>query len=146
MNHPYRYLFHKTVLWVRHSFHFLWLIGVAGYLMVLAGNAVYRNYLSQAEMTALRDRLSSLQLEKERLEALIVYYKTDSFKEKELRRTLLLKKPNEKVYALPESSVARRVEDELAASVSAAAEKKKASSGPIWQQWLRYVWSGEKQA
>lgn len=141
VNHPYKYLFHKSVLWLRRSIRYLWLVGLAGYLVVLAGHAVYKNYQAQQETTGLKKRLIEAGFERERLSALVVYYKTDSFKEKELRRTLLLKKPEEKVYALPESSTSRALEESLA---NASKANKKVSTAPIWQQWATYLWTGEK--
>lgn len=142
MNHPYRYLFRKTLLVLRGSWSFLWLFFIAAYLMVMAGNAVYRNYQSQQETVRLKNELRSFQQEKERLEALLVYYRTDSFKEKELRRTLLLKKPNEVVYALPESSVAKKVEEELAERSDRGATE--VSTLPIWRQWVNYIWFNQE--
>ena len=145
MNHPYRFLIRRLLIWLRHSFGILWLVGVAIYLMVLAGNAVYRNYASQQEMLALKERLQKAQLEEESLSALLVYYQTDSFKEKELRRTLLLKRPNERVYALPESAISKKIEEELAQDIDKN-PKKASSKLPIWQQWVNYVLDNEKEA
>lgn len=113
---------------------------MAGYLVVLTGQAVYRNYSAQKETKALKQRLTDSQFEREHLKALIVYYKTDSFKEKELRRALLLKKPNEQMYALPESSVSKRLEEDVLAQ---DAQTKKQSAKPIWKQWGDYLWGVE---
>jgi hypothetical protein len=147
VNHPYRFFFRRLVLWLRRSFSFLWLALVAGYLMVLAGHAVYDNYQSQQETLALQQELVGRQQEEERLQALLVYYKTDTFKEQQLRQDLLLKLPQEKVYALPESSgTGAQLDIDTIESDSSAAEavKKPASSQPIWQQWLHYFWTGDR--
>ena len=106
--------------------------------MVLAGQAVLRNYHSQQETASLKAQLASVQVEKLRLQALLVYYNSDSYKEKELRRTLLMKKPTEKMYALPESSLAKTVEEDLPAGRAVAAS----DSLPIWRQWVEYVLHG----
>lgn len=134
---PYRYLWNHFLLWLKHSWSFVWLAVFAGYLMISAGNAIYRNYQSQQETNSLVKELHQSQIEKERLQALLVYYKTDSYKEKELRSTLLLKKPNEKMYALPESSTPRSLEEDL--PLASSNDPKKTSTKPIWGQWLDYL-------
>lgn len=122
--------------WIKSSLSYLWLVGLAVYLSVLAGQAIYRNYLSEQDSRDLERQLAAARLEKERLEALVVYYKTDAFKEKELRRSLLLQMPEEKVYALPESNLSKKAEE-------VAEEKKRAedprTSLPTWRQWLEYL-------
>jgi cell division protein FtsB len=142
MKHPYRMLFTRLAIWARRSWSFLWLVAVAGYLVVLAGQAVYRNYQAQQETLALKNQLLQAQQERARLEALLVYYQTDSFKEKELRRALLLKKPGEKVFALPESNAAKRAEEQKAPTVQ---EKDAVSTQPVWRQWLDYVLNSNSQ-
>ena len=122
--------------WARKSLNVLWLVLLAGYFAVLAGHSVYRNYQDQQEVASLRQTLVDAQDQEARLKALIVYYQTDSFKEKELRRTMLLKKPNEVVYALPESTVSKKAEDEALASTQAKAA---AENRPVWRQWADYL-------
>lgn len=139
MKHPYRFAFHRFLLWVRRSASFLWLVLVAAYLIVAATQAIIRNYHSQQDTAALQKQLADGQMEEQRLKALIVYYGTDSFKEKELRRTLLMKKPTEKMYALPESGVTRNADD---AVVTGQKSVTPATGLPIWQQWVQYLLQG----
>lgn len=125
---------------LKHSAGYIWLVVAAGYLAVSAGQAVIRNYHSQEEIKQLETRLAGLKLEKQRLEALIVYYKTDTFKEKELRRSLLLIRPGERVYALPEEGKVRSFEDELLKPAEQLlAEQAPKSEDPYWKQWMAYV-------
>jgi cell division protein FtsB len=126
----------KILTWIQSSFGYLWLIALAVYFSVSAGQAMYRNYQAQQEVDKLAQQLESAQLERERLEALVVYYKTDAFREKELRRSLLLKLPEEKVYALPESAASRRVEAEEAVRRQ---EEDVRTDQPTWQQWIDYL-------
>lgn len=144
MKHPYLYLFRRTILWLKHSVSFLWLFVVAAYLLVMAGNAFYRNYQSQQQTKDLENQLQAATIEKERLQALLVYYQTDSFKEKELRSMLLMKRPDETVYALPESSTVIKVEDAIAQASAEGLNKKKPSTIPIWKQWVNYIWYADK--
>jgi hypothetical protein len=140
MKQPYRFALHRLLLWVRRSASFLWLVLVAAYLIVVATQAIIRNYAAHQETAALQKQLADSQLEEQRLKALLVYYGTDSFKEKEMRRTLLVKKPEEKMYALPESGVTQSIDQGLATGQKAQAS---VSSLPIWQQWLRYLLQGK---
>jgi|GEM_PF-6606888 len=124
----------------RNSFSYLWLIAVAGYLSVSAGQAMIRNYQSQQQIANQQKQLASLQLEKQRLEALLVYYKTDSYKEIELRQNFLLVMPGERVYALPESGNVRSLEDEaLTGDVADTTVRKPQSDEPDWRQWFNYL-------
>jgi cell division protein FtsB len=87
------------------------MLPIAAYLSFAASQSVITNYQVQQETKELREQLANANLEKQKLEALIVYYKTDAFKEKELRRALLLARSDEKVYALPESFNAKNLEE-----------------------------------
>lgn len=85
----------------------------------------------------MKQELEEAERERERLEALLIYYKTDAYKEKELRRALLLKRPEEAVYALPESSISKSLEEVTSAAV--VKEAKKQPEEAIWKQWVHYL-------
>lgn len=59
---------------------------------------------AQQETRALEQRLAEAELERDRLEAFLAYVQTLAFQEVELRRSLLLKRPGERVYALSEQA------------------------------------------
>ena len=127
------------VSYFRTSSGYLWLAPVAVYLSVSAGQAMLRNYSSQQETTALRTQLQTAKQERERLTSLVVYYQTDNFKEKELRRAMLLVRPNETVYALPESSMVRSLESETVSDGVVNTTASPNSALPYWRQWLQYL-------
>jgi hypothetical protein len=129
-------LFRRLRTWFQNSFSYIWLVVFAVYISVLAGQAMYRNYTSQKETDALKQQLVDAKLDKERWEALLVYYNTDAYKEKVLRESLLLRKPDEKVYALPESGVSQQAEQVAIARKDAADPRK---SLPTWRQWVEYL-------
>lgn len=120
------------------SFGYLWLIAIAAYLAVSASQAVVRNYHAQQVTAELEQKLEAAGLEKQKLEALIVYYKTDAFKEKELRRALLLARTDEKVYALPESYNPKSL-DQLAVTTPTQSEVKRIEDTSNLKQWVSYV-------
>jgi cell division protein FtsB len=128
--------------WLRQSASVLWLAAAALYLSILAGRAVYHNYQSQQQTDSLQQQLIGAERERDRLKALIVYYNTDDYKEKELRRALLLKDPEETVYALPESWDEPSLDNQ---TPIIAAAIPKASTVPIWRQWYEYVAYGKKK-
>jgi len=127
--------------WLRQSASVLWLAVAALYLSVLAGRALYRNYQSQQQTVSLQSQLDAAIREHARLEALIVYYNTDTYKEKELRQSLLLKEPDEKVYALPESWSEPSLDQQ---SPIIPAFSAKPTTVAVWRQWLNYVLYGSK--
>jgi cell division protein FtsB len=122
--------------WLRASLQYLWLIALAAYLAVLAGQAITRNYLAQQETKRLQKELTAAIQERDRLQAELVYYQTDSFRELELRRNLLLRLPGETVYALPESGIGNQPAPTLAVAPSPSL---RVSREPIWRQWIDYV-------
>jgi cell division protein FtsB len=132
----------RLLTWLRSSASYLWLIGIAVYLAISAGQAVLRNYQSQQETKRLNAELETRKEEKERLEALVVYYNTDVYREKELRRALLLKKPGERVYALPESAVALELEQQVKKATDSIDPRR---ALPSWRQWVDYVLHGNEQ-
>lgn len=106
------------------------LVGV--YLLYQVGASILGNYRSQQEIKAATDRIAELNLEKERLQSLLVYYDTQSYQEIELRRRLLLKKPGETVVALRGDHPLTKLTTEPDAA---------APSIPAWRQWYDYYFS-----
>lgn len=140
--HPvYGYIFDKFIKWLKHSFSYLWLVAFAIYLAFSAGQSVYKTYQANQETEALREKLSKTLLEKQRLDALLVYYQTDTFKEYEMRRAMLLKNPNEKVYALPEQSESGSIVDgvEMALVQEQKKEVEDKKQQANWRQWYEFV-------
>lgn len=128
----------RTVTLLRASLRYAWLLPVAVYLFVQAVQAVSSNYQSRQQIAELEARLEDLRLEKERLAALQVYLQTDAYREKELRRSLLLVRPGEKAYVLPESGNPRPLE-EVAARPRPVENAPVENQVPIWRQWVDYL-------
>lgn len=136
-------MFEKLRTWFQGSFSYLWLVVLAVYISILAGQAIYRNYQSQQETNSLKQQLVAAQQERDRWAALLVYYSTDAYKEKVLRESLLLKRPDEKVYALPESSVGQ-LADAVAAAKRQAPDPR--TSLPVWRQWFEYLFGASARS
>lgn len=136
---------YRCNIWIRNSWSYLALFALAAYFVGLAGRSVYRSYEAKQETQRLEAELRQADEEIDRLKALNAYYQTDTYKEKELRRTLLLKKPTERVYALPESSLVKEEAEGVAVAEAVSGSEegtKKASEWealPLWRQWVRYT-------
>lgn len=123
---------------LRSSLNYLWLAAAAVYLSVSAGRAMLNNYHSQQQIETLEQRAVTLKLEQQRLEALLVYLSTDAYKEKELRRALLLIRPGERVYALPESANPQILQD-VAVNLPVKSQSAKDIDSTPWRAWIDYL-------
>ena len=71
------------------------------YLLFLCYKAIVNNYKTTARISSLNEEISLVEEEKEYMEALNLYYGTNTFKELEARRKLGLKLPDEQVVKVP---------------------------------------------
>ena len=145
MGNPYLQALERLLFWVRRSFGVLWLVVIAAYFSVLAGRAVYKNYQEQQTLASLQKQLVAATVQRDRLRALLVYYRTNDYQELALRQDLLLQKPGERVFALPESSTTTLSDEEITVT-SGAPKSGKPSADPLWKQWEAYLLRGDKGA
>lgn len=103
-----------------------------GYVSFLLYQAVYFNYKTTQKIRALKSDTLDLEDQKLQLEALIAYYKTDTFAELEARKKLGLKMPGEKVIKVDVLEQSQPIED-------AAADLVKGPQTPNWQNWINYL-------
>jgi cell division protein FtsB len=71
------------------------------YLAVLLVNTISRNYQLDKQIAAAADQNSLLELQRDELSQSIVYFRTESFQERQARAKLGLQKPGENVVILP---------------------------------------------
>lgn len=114
--------------WVR----FVWLIVVL-YMLFTVGRLAYKNYQLNMEESALEADIIVLQNEIQDLRNQVVYYQSDSYKEKMLRAKLGLKKEGESVVVITP-------EPEVEEVVMETEDSKKRNP----QKWLDYFFSNEK--
>lgn len=74
------------------------------YMFVATGEALWQNYQINQDIVKLKMDIIQVGEENIQLKNLIAYLKTESFREKEARRKLGYKKPNEVVVAIPQSN------------------------------------------
>lgn len=123
----------KLKLRSQEYFSWLWILILLIYISSSAVHSLINNYQSEKEINTIKKEISDLKLKKARLEALIAYYNTDAYKEKELRKRLLLKRPEEYVIAFPEVG-GQKSEDGAKAKKQQVGEPVR----PNWQKWLDY--------
>ncbi len=75
----------------------LLLVALIGYFIFLIFQAAKQNYQTSQKIKKLREEIASLERQKEVLQNLKIYYQTNTYKELEARRKLLLKKEGETV-------------------------------------------------
>ena len=71
------------------------------YLLFLIGNLIWRNYQTNNKTTQLNDDIELVEIDNDLRRELLTYYQSDSYREVELRRRLILKQAGEKVVLLP---------------------------------------------
>jgi cell division protein FtsB len=112
-------------------------VAVVIYMIGILSKSLWDNYQVNQEIKTLRQEVAILEEQNQRLKNLIVYYQTDSYKEKEARRKLLMRKPDERVLALPETDYSHEsidIEEE-------AKEQEQQYQEPNYQLWIDYIFS-----
>ncbi len=81
------------------------------YILFLLGKTVWQNYGINQEIAKSAEETKQLQEENKRLENLIEYYQSSSYKEQEARLKLGYQKPDEKVFIVPKSQEEEKREE-----------------------------------
>jgi len=117
------------------------------WLIFLLGKSLWQNWVLKHSIGKLNEQIAVLEKEKANLNNLILYYRSDSFKELEARKKLGLKKPGEKVVILAVSSASPALPPSPSPSnfseeLKKEQEKITASSFvpqiPSWLLWWQY--------
>lgn len=109
------------------------------YLLFLCYKAIVNNYKTTARISSLNEEISLVEEEKEYMEALNLYYGTNTFKELEARRKLGLKLPDEQVVKVPTAE-----EESDSSSFQPQVKDDNESKEPLAKEgnprkWLRFV-------
>lgn len=75
--------------------------GVFFWMIFLLVRSVWQNWSLRQSINKLNDQIVTLEQDKNDLNNLIIYYRSDSFKELEARKKLGMKRPDEKMVILP---------------------------------------------
>lgn len=107
------------------------------YTFFLLGKAVWTNYQLKQQTELIEKEIANIQKQNKDLENLILYYKSDSFREVEARRKLGLKKPDEKMMQVPVKKLGD-FPSELEAQKESFQEQTQEEKQPNWQLWWQY--------
>ena len=113
--------------------------GVVALLLLflwMVGRSAWQNHTTQLKISELETKITTMQSDNERLEQLLLYYQTESFKELEARRKLGLKKPDEQAIPVP-TLIPHISEDQPGVAQTAAPSP--FADQPIWRRWVRLV-------
>ncbi len=104
------------------------------YLAFILSRSLWQNYNVNQEIKELEQEVLILEERNQRLKNLVLYYQTDSYKEKEARRKLLMKMPGEKVLALPEVEYSHEEPEETKQE-----KDQDQYQEPNYKLWLKYI-------
>ncbi len=107
------------------------------YLGFILSRSLWQNYRVNQDINNLEERVASLEDDNQRLKHMVLYYQTDSFREKEARRKLMMKMPGEKVLALPDVSFDQEGDEEE--RIPGQKQEETIPQEPNYQLWLRYI-------
>lgn len=86
---------------IKNNLYFFLGIAFFVYMFFLAGKTIYKDYKVNQEVDGLKEDISSLREENQELRSKIIYYQSESYKEKEARLKLGLQKEGESVIFIP---------------------------------------------
>jgi len=104
------------------------------YILFLLGKTVWQNYGINQEIAKSEEETKQLQEENKRLENLIKYYQSTSYKEQEARLKLGYQKEGEKVFVVPKSQ--EEQEEETAAEKT---KKNGLAAKPNYLKWWEFL-------
>lgn len=108
------------------------------YTFAMLGRSVWVNFNLLKQTDVIKAKIEETKSQNDNLANLIVYYKSDSFREVEARKKLGLKKPNEKVMTVPVQKI-ESFDSEVKAQTSNISEKKVETNDSNIGLWWHYL-------
>lgn len=105
------------------------------YIVFLLGRSIWVNFNLKKSISKLQGQITELDQEKKALNNLIVYYKSDAFKELEARKKLGLKAPDEKVMLLAATPSTESFPEEVAQEKKGVAGESTSITKANWRLW-----------
>ena len=125
----------KTKLGIVLGKIFVYLIVL--YIFFIVGKAIWINWQLKKEISEIERQIVEMEVQNKNLENLILYYKSDSFREIEARKKLGLKKPGEVAIAVPVKSY-DNFQQETEMEKQGVSEVPKEEETANWQLWWQY--------
>lgn len=108
------------------------------YILFLLGKSLWTNYQLKRMIDKLHSQIATLELQKKDLENLIVYYKSDAFKELEARKKLGYKRPDENVMVLPATPTPMNFPAEVEKEKQGVVVEKEEVKTANWLLWWEF--------
>lgn len=109
---------------------------VFGYLVLGSVKLIYENYRIHQQANRLEADMARLDEYNYQLKSLLVYYETDSYKEKEARQRLNFQKPGERVVPVP-----LKEGDDISSITQPGIETQPATPPSNPKQWWDYFFT-----
>jgi len=122
----------RMLEWIKKDW---WVIVGTVYCLVIVVQSVQQNVRAQNELKALESQLVSLEADKIGLEAELAFVKTKQVQEIALRRSFLLRRPNEQVFAVPST----RTEVKNAGGAQEARDSQQDAARASLRAWYDFV-------
>lgn len=119
----------KIKLKIPKNFFIILGFSIFAYTIYISGKSFLRFQRINQEINRIQAEVAELEEKNLQLKNLIVYFQSQSYKEKELRERLGYRKPGEKVIYILEK------EEEQISQLKKEEEKKKTN----WQLWIEYL-------
>jgi cell division protein FtsB len=87
--------------------------GILVYMTLAVGRTIYNNVALNKKISQIQSEIAKIEQENNKLQALVLYYKTDAFKEREARLKFNLVKPGESVVNVPKTTQVEEKAQEL---------------------------------
>jgi len=110
---------------------------IALYIVFILGKAIWTNWQLNRQIHDMQQQIADINTQNKNLENLILYYKSDSFREVEARKKLGLKKPGEIAIAVPTQNN-ENYNQETEAQKQGVSETPKEENIPNWQLWWQF--------
>lgn len=110
------------------------------YVSIILGRVVWFNWQLNQNIKKTQIQITQLEEQNHDFENLILYYKSDSFREVEARQKLGLKKPGETVVAIPTKNY-ENYQEETQVEKERISNSFQENTTPNWQKWWQLFFS-----
>jgi len=110
------------------------------YVLIILGRSVWFNWQLNQNIKNTQTQIANLEKQNRDFENLILYYRSESFREVEARQKLGLKKPGEKVVAVPTKNY-ENYQEETLAEKELVSDLDVSDNSPNWRKWWQLFFS-----
>ncbi|MFC1618066.1 septum formation initiator family protein [Patescibacteria group bacterium] len=135
----------SDVFWrkiLRSKFFIIAAVIIIAILVVFLGRVIHHKYQVTEEIKQAKEKKENLVSENDRLQDLLEYLKTDTYKDKVAREDLGLQKEGETVVVVDEGDDVAQLEEELLA-MDTSADDEPLNYTPTYRKWWDYFFANQ---